>query len=217
MIKLSLIIPYYNTYNYTMKLLKELQLQITDEVEVILINDGCHTKSPEYDDDSCIEEDFDDFVAPNFHIIHFNEHQGACAAWNRGIKEAKGKFIGFIDSDDMIMMNYVEELLDAIDKDLADEILFDWVDYNLNKVVIHPTARAIWKAIYRREIVPFFDESYVHHTDVPFQVRLRAVPHTRCRLNKPLYIYRSKREGSITDLRIKGELKNPQELKRESL
>ena len=202
MIKLSLIIPYYNTYEYTIRLLQELQLQKTDEVEVILIDDGCN------------ELRFDEFT--EFKIIH-KEHKGACAAWNEGIRQATGKFIGFIDSDDMIMMNYVDELIKAIDKDLADEILFDWVDYDLNKVIIHPTARAIWKAIYRREIVPFFDEKLVHHTDVPFQVRLKQVPHTKCRLNRTLYVYRSRREGSITDLRIKGILKNPNELKSESL
>jgi glycosyltransferase involved in cell wall biosynthesis len=200
MIKLSLIIPYYNTYEYTVKLLKELQLQITDEVEVILIDDGCN------------EDRLDIFQAPNFHILHFMKHKGACAAWNVGIEEAQGKYIGFIDSDDMIMMNYIEELLNAIDKDLADEIMFDWVDFDENMVIIHPTARAIWKAIYRREIVPFFDETYVHHTDVPFQNRLREIPHTQCRLCKPLYVYRSKRVGSITDLRLQGLLKNPDEL-----
>jgi glycosyltransferase involved in cell wall biosynthesis len=196
MIKLSLIIPYYNTYEYTIKLLKELRLQKTDEVEVILIDDGCN------------EIRFDEFT--EFTIIH-SEHIGASAAWNVGIRQATGKYIGFIDSDDMIMMNYIDELIDAINKDLADEILFDWVDYDLNQVVVHPTARAIWKAIYRREIVPFFDESWVHHTDIPFQERLRAVPHTQCRLNKPLYVYRSIRENSITWLRMSGELKNPDE------
>ena len=196
MLKLSLIIPYYDTYEYTIRLLKELRLQKTDEVEVILVDDGCN------------ETRFDEFT--EFTIIH-SDHVGASAAWNIGIRQATGTFIGFIDSDDMIMMNYVEELINAIDRDLADEILFDWVDYDENKIIIHPTARAIWKAIYRREIVPFFDETLVHHTDTPFQERLRAIPHTQCRLNKPLYIYRSVREGSITWRRVRDELKNPDE------
>lgn len=196
MLKLSLIIPYYDTYEYTIRLLKELRLQKTDEVEVILVDDGCN------------ETRFDEFT--EFTIIH-SDHVGASTAWNIGIRQATGTFIGFIDSDDMIMMNYVEELINAIDRDLADEILFDWVDYDENKIIIHPTARAIWKAIYRREIVPFFDETLVHHTDTPFQERLRAIPHTQCRLNKPLYIYRSVREGSITWRRVRDELKNPDE------
>lgn len=184
MIKLSIIIPYYDTYNYTIKLLRELQIQVTDEVEVILVDDGCN------------ETRFDQFK--EFNIIHV-DHVGASAAWNVGIRAATGKFIGFIDSDDMIMMNYIEELIHAIDMDMADEILFDWVDVNRNEVMKYPGARAVWKAIYRREIVPFFDETYEHHTDMPFQDQLRNTPHTRKSLHKSLYCYRSRREGSITD------------------
>lgn len=184
MIKLSIIIPYYDTYNYTIKLLRELQIQVTDEVEVILVDDGCN------------ETRFDQFK--EFKIIHV-DHIGASAAWNVGIKAATGRFIGFIDSDDMIMMNYIEELIHAIDMDLADEILFDWVDVNRNEVIKHPGARAVWKAIYRQEIVPFFDETYEYHTDMPFQDQLRKTPHTRKSLHKSLYCYRSRREGSITD------------------
>lgn len=196
MIKLSLITPYYDTYDYTIKLLRELRLQKTDEVEVILVDDGCN------------ETRFDEFT--EFKIIHM-EHKGACAAWNEGIRQATGTYIGFIDSDDMIMMNYVELLLKAIDQNLADEIMFDWVDFDEDTVIIHPTARAIWKAIYKREIVPFFDETWVHHTDVPFQRQLRATPHTTVRLHAPLYVYRSQRTGSISWLRKKGIIKNPDE------
>lgn len=197
MIKLSLIIPYYDTYDYTIKLLKELQLQKTDEVEVIVVDDGCNEKML-------------DFFSGQFKIIH-QEHRGACAAWNEGIRQATGKYIGFIDSDDMIMMNYVELLLKAIDQELADEIMFDWVDFDEDAVIVHPTARAIWKAIYKREIVPFFDETWVHHTDIPFQNQLRAIPHSVIKLHAPLYVYRSQRVGSISWLRKRGIIKNPAE------
>lgn len=196
MIKLSIIIPYYETYKFTLQLLKELRIQKTDEVEVILVDDGCN------------ETRFDEFT--EFTIIH-SEHVGASAAWNIGIRQAKGAYIGFIDSDDMIMMNYIEELLNAIDKDNSDEILFYWVDFEEAKVLIRPKARAIWKAIYKKEIVPFFDETYVHHTDVPFQQRLNAIPHKIGILKEPLYIHRSHREGSITWRYLRGQLKNPGE------
>lgn len=199
MIKLSLIIPYYNTYEYTIKLLKELQLQKTDEVEVILVDDGCN------------EQRFD-YFSGSFTIIH-SEHVGASAAWNIGIRQATGAFIGFIDSDDMIMMNYVEELIDAINKDLADEIIFDWIDLGTNKLVSLPNSKPIWKAIYRREIVPFFDEDRVYHTDWPFQAKLHKTPHTRKHIDKTLYEYRSIRENSISWLRKRGLLKNPEEKK----
>lgn len=197
MIKLSLIIPYYNTYEYTIALLKELRLQKTDDVEVILVDDGCN------------ELRFDEFT--EFKIVH-KDHKGACAAWNEGIRQATGAYIGFIDSDDMIMMNYVSLLLRAIDQDLADEIQFDWVDFDADAVVVHPTARAIWKAIYKREIVPYFDETWVHHTDIPFQEKLRATKHSIVKLNAPLYVYRSNRIGSISWQRKRGMLKNPNEI-----
>lgn len=184
MIKLSIIIPYYNTYELTYKLLRELQIQITDEVEVILVDDGCH------------EDRLDQFDFAK--ITHLDKNYGASYAWNRGIEQATGKYIAFIDSDDMIMMNYVEELIKAVDAELADEILFNWLDTTLNILVKQPKNRGIWKAIYKREIVPFFDETYFERTDVPFQERLANTPHTKAFLPKTLYCYNSDRVGSIT-------------------
>ena len=63
MIKLSIVIPYYNTYELTLKLLKELQIQVTNEIEVILVDDGCH------------ETRFDQFTFAK--IIHLEENGGA--------------------------------------------------------------------------------------------------------------------------------------------
>lgn len=194
MIKLSIIIPYYNTYSLTYKLLRELSIQVTDEVEVILIDDGCNEK----------RLDQFDFVK----ITHLPEHKGASYAWNRGIEQAQGKFIGFIDSDDMIMMNYVEALLDAIDNDYADEIIFNFFNLEPQTVSKKPVCRAIWKAIYRRNIVPTFDEKWVCNTDIPFKRQLHETAHTRYYLDKTLYCYRSVRQDSITWLKNRGLLKN---------
>jgi glycosyltransferase involved in cell wall biosynthesis len=65
-ILLSIIIPYYNTYNYTIKLLKELSIQYVDDIEVILIDDGCN------------ETRFDEFN--QFTIIHLDKNYGASYA-----------------------------------------------------------------------------------------------------------------------------------------
>ncbi|MBO7615100.1 MAG: glycosyltransferase family 2 protein [Bacilli bacterium] len=194
MIKLSIIIPYYETYDYTYKLLRELSIQVTDEVEVILIDDGCNeTRLDQFD-----------FVK----ITHLEKHCGASYSWNRGIEQAQGKFIAFIDSDDMIMMNYIEELLKAVDSDLADEVVFGFMDVDKCLCVKRPSCRAIWKAIYRREIVPKFDETYLCNTDLPFKRSLRETEHTKDYIDKVLYAYRSVREGSITWRKHHGEFKN---------
>lgn len=183
MIKLSIIIPYYNTYEYTIKLLKELQIQKTEEVEVILIDDGCN------------ETRFDVFSE---FIIEHKKHLGACAAWNAGIARATGEYIAFIDSDDMISMDYVEQLLKAIDEIGKDEILFSWADPKTMQIMERPINRAIWKAIYRREIVPKFDEKLEYNTDAQFQKDLSKIRHSKGYLRRLLYFYNSNREGSIT-------------------
>lgn len=184
MLKLSIVIPYYNTYDLTVKLLKQLEIQKTDEVEIILVDDGCN------------ETRFDDY---NFiKVIHNEVNLNAPKSWNIGIKESKGKYIAFIDSDDMIMPYYIEELINAIDSDLADVIKFGWLDINRNHHVPKPTNVAIWKAIYKREICPLFREDWKYRSDVPFQKDLVKIPHTTCLIDKTLYLYNSNREGSLT-------------------
>ena len=184
MIKVSIIIPYYNTYEFTYKLLRELSIQKTDEVEVILIDDGCN------------ETRFDQFEL--IKITHLDKRHGASYAWNRGIEQATGKYIAFIDSDDMIMMDYVEQIVKMADEEIADEITFNWIDMQRGLLVKNPINRGIWKAIYKKEICPYFDEDVYEETDVPFQKKLKATPHTKAYVNKTLYCYNSKREGSIT-------------------
>ena len=189
MIKLSIIIPYYDTYDLTIKLLKELEIQVTPEVEVILVDDGCH------------EERFDKFTFAK--IIHLEENGGAPNAWNTGIKQATGKYIAFIDSDDMIMMNYVDELLKVIDERDDDVITFNFVDVEkkaLSSQVMNRLVYGIWKGIYKREICPMFRTDWKYRSDVPFQKDLHMKNPTESYLDKILYVYSSGmcREGSLT-------------------
>lgn len=187
MTKLSIIIPYYNTYDFTIKLLKELSIQYTDDIEVILVDDGCN------------ELRFDTFK--QFKIIHLDKNYGASYAWNRGLDIACGSYIAFIDSDDMISMDYIDVLLNAIDEHNEDVIKFAWFDTHRNVLVQQPTNRGIWKAIYKREICPRFDERWKSQTDIPFDVTLKNTPHTEAYVDKLLYFYNSRREGSITWIR----------------
>lgn len=48
-----------------------------------------------------------------------------------------------------------------------------------------------------RDLKPYFDEDVYEETDVPFQKKLKATPHTKVYVDKLLYFYHSKREGSI--------------------
>lgn len=204
MVELSIIIPYYKTYELTRKLLQELLMQINSfKVEVIIIDDGCNeTRFDEYVN----WLDRKGFTYNNYiHIIH-KENGGVSSARNAGLDLAKGKYIAFVDSDDMVMPNYIETLLNLIDTRNKDIIYFNWLDINTNDLVRHPSNPAVWKAIYKKEILPKFDETLKAREDYFFNQELDKQEHTKYYHDKVLYIYNSNREDSLTQRNARGEL-----------
>ena len=190
--KLSIIITYYQTYDLTIKLLEELQQQKNDEVEMILIDDGCN------------ETRFDKYTFLN--IIHLPENGGASHALNTGLDNAHGKYIAFIDSDDMISHDYVSVLLETIGRRNEEEIMFGWENMTTGDKYFVPHNIAIWKAIYRADFCPRFNDEWRFRTDVPFSRQIRKTKHTKYLIrNKILYYYNSNREGSLTWRRLHEE------------
>ena len=186
MVRLSIIIPYYKTYELTNKLLYSLIAQDRGDIEIILIDDGCN------------EERFDEWTGfNNIKIIH-QKNGGVSNARNKGIELAQGKYIAFIDSDDMIMTDYVEQLLYLIETRDEDIITFNWLDINTNDVVKQPQNCAVWKSIYKKEILPKFDESLRCREDYFFQKELEKKDPTRYYFDRVLYVYNSGREGSLS-------------------
>lgn len=184
MVKLSILIAYYDTFDYTIKLLKELRIQKTNDVEIILVDDGCH------------ETKFDEFK--EFKIIHLDKNEGMSNALNIALDNAKGEYIGFIDSDDQITMDYIEILLETLKTHNEQIIFFDWVDFNKNEIVTHPENYALWKAIYKRNIFPRFEKDRRFNNDVPVQEELRSHDYSCYYIDRVLYIYNSNRIGGIT-------------------
>ena len=191
--KVSIIIPYYKTYELTESLMEILIPQLTDEVEVFLVDDGCN------------EERLDKYK-DKINVIHLKENGGMSVALNTGIKKSTGKYIGFVDSDDMVTENYVEEVLKGVDEcNDADLIYIDWKDKHTGRVEHRPNNYAQWRSLYKREIIPMFDESIRHCADVPFQEEIESKERTRYYIDKVLYIYNSNREGSLTWENLRGD------------
>lgn len=194
--KLSIIIPYFETYDLTMKLLMHLLVQLPRyEVEIILIDDGNN------------EIGFDMYLGKisdkNFNytdvvkVIH-QKNMGVAKTRNKGIKLAKGKYIAFIDCDDMITTDYIDILLNAIKKYDTDIINFNWVDLSENILVRKPKNYAPWKAIYKKETMPTFREDMKYGSeDVIFQDDLEKGDYSITYLDRVLYLYNSNREGSL--------------------
>lgn len=108
MLKLSIIIPVYNSEKYLDKCLESVCHQNLSEsdYEIIVINDGSDDRSREI-----IEK----FTVKYPHIVFINqENQGVSAARNAGLALAKGDYITFIDSDDFIYPDSLPKLLNYI-------------------------------------------------------------------------------------------------------
>ena len=114
--KLSIIIPYYNTKEYTDELIECLAAQMKKDVEVILIDDGS---------DEPYTRKF------KFLTVIRTNNRGQSKARNLGLNSANGDYIQFIDSDDMVADNFIERLLEEIKND-PDLIEFSWRSLNTN-------------------------------------------------------------------------------------
>ena len=112
-IKVSVIVPIYNAEAYLDKCVKSIISQSLRDIEVILINDGSTDNSL--------------FIAEKYakldsrvRVIN-KENSGPAASRNIGIREAKGEYIGFVDSDDYVSYDMYEKLY-ALSKENETEI-----------------------------------------------------------------------------------------------
>lgn len=105
---ISIIIPVYNVSQYLNECIQSVVNQSYKDFECILIDDGSSDGS-EVICDQWEQKD------SRIKVIH-QSNQGVSKARNRGITEAQGEYITFIDSDDWIDPNYLNELLQPIKK-----------------------------------------------------------------------------------------------------
>lgn len=180
--KLTILTAYYKTFNLTEKLSRVLKPQLKEGVEWIIIDDGCN------------ETRLDSFT----NVIHLKENHGGAYAYNRGIEQAKGKYIAIVDCDDLVSKDYVDTLLEAIDTHNEDLIFMDWKDMTTEEIHKHPDNIAGWKCIYKKDIFPPFDESILTIWDVPLHNEIMKPQYTKAYIDKVLYLYNSNRVGSIT-------------------
>lgn len=114
MSKVSIIVPVYNVEKYLRKCIDSLINQILNDIEIICINDGSTDKSLEI---------LEEYKNRDSRIILLNqENSGQSVARNRGIEIAKGEYLGFVDPDDWIDLDYYEKLYNAAstnDTDIA--------------------------------------------------------------------------------------------------
>ena len=109
----SVIVPCYNAERFLPACVESLAAQqVSCRYEVILVNDGSQDGTRELLEAATREHDL-------FRCIH-QENQGAAAARNSGLREARGEYLLFVDADDLVSPNYVQALLDCVRTANAD-------------------------------------------------------------------------------------------------
>lgn len=104
--KVSIVVPIYNAERYISNCISSILKQTYTNIEVILVNDGSQ------DNSLYICEQFKKI--DNRIIILNKKNGGVSSARNEGIKIAKGDYLQFVDSDDTLELNFVENLVDNI-------------------------------------------------------------------------------------------------------
>ena len=115
----SVIVPVYNAEKYLKYCIESITKQSYFNLEIILIDDGSMDRSPQL----C-----DEFASMDYRInvIH-QENSGVSKARNVGLDVSKGEFIVFVDADDWLDDNYIEQLVDYIGN--CDIIACNFIDY----------------------------------------------------------------------------------------
>ena len=122
MVKVSIIVPVYNSEKYLKKCIESIQKQTLKDMQIILINDGSTDNSLSI----CKEYQKRD----NRIEVIDKANMGVSSARNTGIEAAIGEYIGFVDADDWIEPEMYENMYHQVKQMQADVCMCNYVVEN---------------------------------------------------------------------------------------
>lgn len=128
--EISIIVPIYNSEKYLEKCLDSLVNQTFQDIEILAINDGSV--------DSCKEIlcDYQEKYPDKIRVFE-QKNIGISRTRNRGIHEARGEYLAFIDSDDSVDYTFCEKMYTKIKQDDLDVVVCDYFEVtsdNMRKI-----------------------------------------------------------------------------------
>ena len=123
-VKISVIVPVYNTIKYLKQCIDSLLSQTLGDFEVICVDDGSTDGSLE------LLREYEKSDERIKVLQHENDGCGAANARNMGIKEAKGEYLIFLDSDDFFHEQLLEKTYKRATEVSADIVIYDAVVYD---------------------------------------------------------------------------------------
>jgi glycosyltransferase involved in cell wall biosynthesis len=219
----SVVMPTYNTEETVADAIRSVLRQTMPDLELLVVDDGSDDRTRQ------VVEEIDD---PRVRLL-VRDHGGAAAARNAGIREAKGRVISFVDSDDFWLPRYVELMVAALDA--RPDAGFAYTDAYVLDAATGRIARSTamqWQRpptdvpadpdtflglLLRRnfvyasvslprsvvEAVGGFDETLQAGIDYELWLRIAAHGHPGVRAPGLLGVYRRGRSGSISENRVR--------------
>jgi glycosyltransferase involved in cell wall biosynthesis len=132
MAKVSVVIPTYNRAQFLPETIRSVLSQSFRDFEIIVVDDGSTDKTRE--------------IVSAFPVKYiWQENQGAPAAYNKGITLAKGEYIAFLDSDDLLLKDALGKGIELLDR--HPETGFSYGQFYLidKKGTIHGLIKGPWK------------------------------------------------------------------------
>lgn len=217
MCDVSIIVPVYNTEKYLKECVDALINQTHKNIEILIIDDGSKEECAKL----C-----DSFTDERVRVFH-QKNGGVSSARNKGIDEAKGKYICFVDSDDVVDKNYCLYMIEAIQQNCKKVCACKYSSFvdSYPEIVEKGAVKVInssekwsnvlqnnasiegylWNKIYAREIVGDirFSEQLSLCEDQLFCFQVLDRTDDVVYIDSPLYHYRDNISGATKSLRPK--------------
>lgn len=218
---ISIIVPVYKVEPYLHQCVDSILKQTYRDIEILLIDDG----SPDRCGEICEEYARTDYRIRVFHT----QNKGLSAARNLGLREAKGDYIGFVDSDDWIEPDMYEILLRKLEGTNADisacEVYINYKNLRTTWNNVHDTVYAdtdiiralisfsfynfAWNKLYKKSAWKGvkFPEGHIYEDVATLHKVLLKIHSVSC-TSKPLYHYRMRKSGIMNTHSMKSFIDN---------
>ena len=199
----SVMIPYYNCKEYIVETIQSVLSQSHQNFEIIIVDDGSDPEHADY---------LKGFLADKPAIRYaVQNNQGVAAARNHAARLAGGKYFLFLDSDDLILPDYIEKCLTVLENNPdcklvyplaeyfdAQEGLWNLPDYDGLESLLKGNRIPIISMHRAEDFVSLggFDENLTTHEDWDLWIRLLSNGGTVIRIPEVLFRYRKRRDGS---------------------
>lgn len=211
--KISLVIPVYNVEKYLTRCLDSCLKQDlpVDDYEIVIVNDGSPDGSKEIAEKYASKH-------PNIKLYN-QENGGLSVARNNGLAKAKGDYVWFVDSDDWIEENCLKVIAEKMDAQNLDMLQIGYMEaYDDGR--LKNSERGLFEGcmtgcealkaqyipapaqftIYRRSFLERFTLRFyprIYHEDAEFKPRALFFAKRFASLNKRVYYYYQRSDGSI--------------------